>query len=178
MQAAEVLTVLAEISIALAGFAGIVVAFRQRGIDGLQPHELVRLRFMLIAACGLLFFSLLPFLLHYMNPEGEATWALSSSVMAVGLVAVALFGYLQTRDAVLSKSLWTYLYIFGSLVFATVALSNGLTLMGSAEPGFYLAGLGWLLFFATSLFVRLIQPSVASKAESHQSETTETAENE
>ena len=65
MQAAEVLTVLAEISIALAGFAGVVVALRQRGIDEFQPHELVRFGFMLGIACALLLFALLPFLVHY-----------------------------------------------------------------------------------------------------------------
>ncbi len=35
LSASEVLTVVAEISIALAGFAGVVVAFRQRGLEAL-----------------------------------------------------------------------------------------------------------------------------------------------
>ena len=65
MHAAEVLTVLAEISIALAGFAGIVVALRQRGLHEFEPHELVRFWFMLGVACELLFFALLPFLFHH-----------------------------------------------------------------------------------------------------------------
>ena len=161
MQAEEVLTVLAEISIALAGFTGIVVAFRQRGLGGFQPHELVRLRFMLGTACLLLFFALFPFLLHYMAFASDSTWALSSAALAVGLVGLALIGYFQTRDPVLSRSKWTYSYTVGSVVFAAIALANGLALWGSATPGLYLAALGWLLFFSVSLFVRLVQASAA-----------------
>jgi hypothetical protein len=44
----------------------------------------------------------------------------------------------------------------GSVVFSSVVLANSLELRGPAAPGFYLAGLGWLLFFSTSLLVRLV----------------------
>ena len=161
MQAAEVLTVLAEISIALAGFAGIVVALRQRGIDEFQAHELVRFWFMLGLACELLFFALLPFLFHYTDQSADRTWALSSAALAAGLLALALIAYLQSRDPVLSMSRWTYSYITGSSAFSALALANCLAIKGSAKPGVYLACLGWLLFFSTSLFVRLVRASVA-----------------
>jgi hypothetical protein len=165
LHAAEVLTVLAEISIALAGFAGIVVALRQRGLREFESHELVRFWFMLGIACELLFFALLPFLLHYTSQGVGRTWGLSSGALAAGLLATAIFGYLQTRDAVLSKSRWTLSYISGCLTFSAVALANSLSMMGSPQPGFYLAGLGWLLFFSTSLFIRLVRASVADSPE-------------
>lgn len=67
LSASEVLTVVAEISIALSGFAGVVVAFRQRGLDALLPHEQLRLRSMLLVACATLLFALLPFVPHYLR---------------------------------------------------------------------------------------------------------------
>ncbi len=77
--------------------------------------------------------------------------------MSAGLLALALLGYVQTRsNLVLSKSPWTVWYVAGSAVFSIVALVNSFGLRGSAEPALYLAGLGWLLFFSTSLFVRLV----------------------
>lgn len=164
MQAAEVLTVLAEISIALTGFAGTVVALRQRGIDEFEPHELVRFWFMLGVPCELLFFDLLPFLFRYTDQGPDRTWALSSGALAVGLLALAFITYLQSRDAVLSRSRWTYTYIVGSCAFSALAFLNCFATGGAAKPGFYLASLGRLLFFSTSLFVRLVRASVAIRA--------------
>lgn len=132
MQAAEVLTVLAEISIALAGFAGIVVALRQRGIAGFQLHELVRLRFMLGVGCELLFLALLPFLFHYLG-LAKSTWVLSSYVMSAGLTALVVLSYLQTRDPILSKSPWTRGYITGTTIFAAMAFVNGYEFIGPAN---------------------------------------------
>lgn len=156
MASVDVLTVLAEIAIALAGFTGIVVAFRLQRPDEFLPHEYVRLRYMLVVACVLLFFSLLPFLPHYFGLSESSVWIVSSGVMCVGLLLLGFMSHLNTRrDPVLSKSRWTICYIVGSIVFSAFALLNVFG-VGPPGPGFYLAGLGWLLFFSTSIFVRLI----------------------
>ena len=157
MQATEVLTVVAEISIALAGFTGIVVAYRQRGLDELLPHELVRLRFMLGVACTTLLFAFLPFLPHYFGLAPSSTWIVSSAAMAVGLLFLALTIYSRAKSHLNRMSLaWFVTYVAGSALFALMALTNTLELLGPPGPGQYLAGLGWLLFVSISLFVRLI----------------------
>jgi hypothetical protein len=99
---------MAEISIALAGFTGIVVAFRQRGIQEFLPHELVRLQYMLGVACTLLFYALLPFLPHCLGLSDPSTWKISSAALSAGLLALALIGHVHTRsNVVLAKSRWT-----------------------------------------------------------------------
>ncbi len=164
MASAEVLTVLAEIAVALAGFTGIVVAFRQQGNHEFLPHEYVRLQYMLVAACALLFFALLPFLPHYLGLSHPSAWGVSSGMMCVGLLALAFAGHLQTRrDPVLSKSRWTFSYITGSIAFSVCALANTLGLLSAPGPGLYVACLGWLLFFSASIFVRLILAAAASR---------------
>jgi predicted acyltransferase len=130
----------------------------------LQPHELVRFWFMLRVACELLFFALLPFLFHYTDQGPDRIWALPSGALAVALVALTVIGYLQARDPVLSRSRWTYTYIIGSGAFSALALANCFAMLNSAKPGYYLACLGWLLFFSTSLFVRLVRASVGIRA--------------
>ena len=163
MPSAEVLTVLAEIAVALAGFTGIVVAFRQQGHREFFPHEYVRLQYMLVVACTLLFFALLPFLPHYLGLSNFSVWGVSSGVMCAGLLALALVSRLHTKpDPVLSKSRWTAIYITGSVGFSGCALANALGVIGFPGPGLYLACLGWLLFFSTSIFVRLILAAAAS----------------
>jgi hypothetical protein len=167
LQAAEVLTVIAEISIALAGFSGIVVAFRQRGIEAWPEHERVRLRFMLGVACVTLLFSLLPFVPHHLAVQHSVTWVFSSTAFSAGLVGVALVAYFGTRAHLnrLSRG-WFYTYLIGSVVSALGLLCNGVGVFGPAYPGVYLAGLGWLLFFSTTLFVRLVlSPSLPPGAQ-------------
>ena len=165
LQAAQVLTVIAEISIALAGFSGIVVAFRQRGIEAWPPHELVRLRFMLGVACVTLLFSLLPFVPHYLGVRASATWVLSSAILSAGLFGFALVSYFATKAYLdrLSRP-WFFTYIIGTITSALGLLCNGLGVFGAAYPGVYLAGLGWLLFFSTTLFVRLVLAPSPSQA--------------
>ena len=166
LQATEVLTVIAEISIALAGFSGIVVAFRQRGIEAWPPHELIRLRFMLGIACVTLLFSLLPFVPHHLGARTSATWELSSVVFSAGLFGVSFVAYVGTKAYLnrLSRA-WFFTYLTGSIASALGLLCNGLGVFGAAYPGVYLVGLGWLLFFSTTLFVRLVlAPSLSLEA--------------
>lgn len=157
LAASGVLTVVAEISIALVGFAGVVVAFRQRGLDGLLPHEQLRLRSMLLVACATLLFALLPFVPHYLRLGASATWTLSSGALAFGLLSLTLVSYLETRPhrRQLSQA-WFHIYQTGAILAAAVLLLSCFGAFGEALPGVYLAALGFMLFNATSLFVRLV----------------------
>ena len=158
LSASEVLTVVAEISIALAGFAGVVAAFRQRGLEALPPHEQLRLRYMLLVACAALLFALLPFVPHYLRLGASATWTLSSGTLALGLLSLVLAIYVEgskPQARQLSRA-WMYSYQTGASLAAVAQLLNCFGAFGEVLPGVYLAGLGFLLFYATSLFVRLV----------------------
>jgi hypothetical protein len=156
--ASEVLTVIAEISIALAGFAGVVVAFRQRALEALPPHEQIRLRYMLLVSCEALLFALLPFVPHYLRLGASTTWTLSSGALALGLMSLSLAIYVgsaKPQGRQLSR-VWVNIYVFGGILAAIPLLLSCFGAFGEVLPGVYLAGLGFLLFTATSLFVRLV----------------------
>lgn len=158
LSASEVLTVVAEIAIALAGFAGVVVAFRQRGLDALPAHEQLRLRYMLLVACISVLFALLPFVPHYLRLNSTATWTISSGLLALGLVSLVLAVHVQAATPAghrLSRT-WIYIYQTGLGLAAIALLLNAFGAFGEVLPGVYLVGLGCLLFYATSLFVRLV----------------------
>lgn len=157
LSASEVLTVVAEISIALIGFAGVVVAFRQRGLEALPPNEQLRLRYMLLVACAALLFALFPFVPHYLRLGASATWTLSSGTLALGLLSLILATYFDAKPhgRQLSRA-WLYIYQTGGSLAAVALLLNCFGAFGEVLPGVYLVGLGFLLFNATSLFVRLV----------------------
>jgi hypothetical protein len=157
LAASEVLTVAAEISIALAGFAGVVVAFRQRGLESLLPHEQFRLRYMLLVAAAALFFALLPFVPHYLGLGASATWTLSSAALAFGILSLTLATYFQIKPHRREVSrTWYYVYQAGAGLAAISLLLSCFGTFGEVLPGVYLGGLGFLLFNATSQFVRLV----------------------
>ncbi len=157
LAASEVLTVIAEISIALAGFAGVVVAFRHRELESLLPHEQFRLRYMLLGASAALFFALLPFVPHYLGLEASATWTLSSAALALGLLSLSLATYLEIKPYRREVSrTWLYIYQAGAGLASVSLLLNCFGTFGEVLPGVYLGALGFLLFNVTSQFVRLV----------------------
>ena len=90
MQGSDILTVIAEISVALAGFSGIVVALRHRALESWPAHEFSRFRNMLELAAYSIFFALFPFLPYHLGASSEVIWSLSSFALAAGLSAWSL----------------------------------------------------------------------------------------
>jgi hypothetical protein len=163
LAASNVLTVVAEIAIALAGFAGIVGAFRQRGLEAFEPHEALRLHYMLLVACETLDAALLPFVPHDLATSPTRTWALSSAVLAVGLLGHLLLLCRRTlpHRPQLSR-VWFGVCLVGSVLAGLLVAANALGGLGDPGPGPYLAGLGWKLFYAMSIFVQLVLSPFAS----------------
>jgi hypothetical protein len=88
MESEGILTALAEVGIAIAGFSGIVVALQHR--SGGWP-EIDKFRFNLLLQVSLVgvFSSLIPILLHLVNPAKTFVWAWSSGLwLAYFLIAV------------------------------------------------------------------------------------------
>lgn len=77
----SVLYTLAQVAVALAGFSGVVVAFRVQGAHTWSPTEL-RVLWLLIGDSFLvLFFSLLPVPLALANWSTDALWSFGSALM-------------------------------------------------------------------------------------------------
>jgi len=161
LPASDVLIVVAEISVALVGFSGIIAVFRQRGISSWPPHIAYRFSFMCWNAFSAMAFALFPFVPYYTARFSETTWQISSALFAVSATCLMWLTYSKAKElpaasrAQLSSG-WMLTYQAGLFLIVLILAANALSLLGTAGPAAYLAALGWLLFLAASLFVRLL----------------------
>ena len=161
LPASDVLIVVAEISVALVGFSGIIAAFRQRGISSWPPHIAYRFSFMCWIAFFTMAFALLPFIPFHTVRFSESTWQISSTLFAFSGFFLVWLTYFRSKklsnasSAQLSSG-WMFTYQSGSVLIALILIANALSLLGAAGPAPYLAALGWQLFLSASLFVRLL----------------------
>lgn len=159
MVGADVLLTVAEVAVAFAGFASVVVLFQHRDPTKWQPQIIVRLRTMVESSLGALFFSLLPFALHHLGATGQQLWAWSSGLMAC--VMVGFFTVVTKRSIPLIRS--SRLSPRFSLIAAGfTVLVLGVQILNSAgfffhrEFGAYLIGVIWSLAFASLMFLRVV----------------------
>jgi hypothetical protein len=159
-----VLNTLAEVAITLAGFSGVVVAFRLRGAQSWSPTEL-RILWLLIGDSFLvIFFSLLPFPLVIANWSDDALWgicnALLGSYFFVGDV-LALRG--ERRDR-LAQQLTTvpvitpilYVMSIGAVAMGIALWLSALDFLVPRGQAVYVLGLIALLAFAALEFLFFI----------------------
>ena len=88
MEASEGLSTAAQIAVAIAGFAGVVVVFRNESVHDWDPVDKFRLRLLLINSMLPLTFCMVGLLLLAIKPLPPATWRWCS-----GFAAVFLFPY-------------------------------------------------------------------------------------
>jgi len=113
-------------------------------------------------------FALFPFVPFYTTRFSESTWQISSALFAVSAICLMWLTYSKAKElsaesrAQLSSG-WMLIYQSGLFLIVLILAANALSLLGTAGPAAYLAALGWLLFLAASLFVRLLMgPSGAT----------------
>ena len=97
----DLLQTLAEVSVALAGFSGVVSVFGRRHTGDWDPADRLHLSFMLETSLAVLFLSLLPFALLSVELSPRPTWTIMSGVMAAYLVVT--FGAATYRYRRLSR---------------------------------------------------------------------------
>ena len=132
VQGSDVLTVIAEIGVALAGFSGIVVALRQRSVESWSILEVLRLRLMLYASVSALLFALLPFAPHHLGASPAVIWSASSLALAVLFVFALSLPSARTRPSRTGLSLrWYVFYSSGTLIATATLLANAGGLLGA-----------------------------------------------
>ena len=164
MTGSEILLTLAQLSLGLAGFTGVVLAFRQQGVEAWPEHEQVRFRYMLELAAYSILFELLPFLLHHLGLPESGIWTTCSALLALWFVSRIVLT-MRISPTIMSRlnRTWFLTYQGGSALFALLAVVNALALLGPPGFGLYLAGLGWMLFYSASLYVRLVLTPLPSQ---------------
>ena len=86
LHGSDVLTILAEIFVAFAGFTGIVAALGQRSDGMWRPIDVIRFRGLLEASLAGLVLSVLPFSFYYFGVADTNTWRFGSAFMAIYIV--------------------------------------------------------------------------------------------
>lgn len=159
METSDVLSVLAEVSVAFAGFAGIVTAFRRRTPDHWNALDRFRFRFMVEFSLVTLFLSLLPFFVLAFDVAEARVWAWCSVPLAVGALVYLLRSAVSVRRLLaagldVSRTLTVTSFAVG-IAIATTSLLNALQWF--AHPAaVYLAGVGGCLFVCSAMFARLL----------------------
>jgi hypothetical protein len=160
VQGEAILQTVAEISVAFAGFTGVVVAFGRHGEADAPRVEALAFKAMLASSLQVLLFSVLPFLLDAAGLSAAIVWRAGSGLMSLGLVAGAAVDVAHMRRVPTSE-LSSFDRVFRvaiPVLGAATLLAQLANLAGAVERGFaaYLGGLLYLLFFSSIMFVRLV----------------------
>jgi hypothetical protein len=159
MQTGDVLSVLAQVSVAFAGFAGIVTAFRRRTPDHWNALDRFRFRFMVEFSLVTLFLSLLPFFVLAFDVAEPRVWSLCSVPLSLGALIYLLRSALSVRRLLaagleVGRGIAAVSFAVGIGIAAT-SLFNALQWF--ARPAaVYLAGVGGCLFVCSAMFARLL----------------------
>ena len=159
MHAFDQLNSVAEIAITIAGFAAIVVMFKQRS-DGtwLSAHA-DRFHGMLLHAFAAVFFCFVPDVLYAFTQDLGHVWSISSLLLAAQILAhITIIARLPTSNRYTRLSLLLPLFVAGVLAF-NVFGGDGL-----ADHRIYLLGILWHVFQAAFLFFRLVMVPKSEQA--------------
>ncbi len=94
----DTLTAIAGISIAIAGFSGVIVALTGRSVESFGPVERLNFRILLQVSALTLLFSLLPLILHRAF-EPVMAWRISMMLYGAAHLVDAGYFVLRTRSA-------------------------------------------------------------------------------
>jgi hypothetical protein len=160
VQAPESLQTIAEISIALAGFSGLVVALRKRK-NPLSAVEKYRMQVLLALAFGAMFLSFLPELLMNFGIDTTKLWPCSSSVVILySGVFVYWWVSASRKIARVAPEIFSW-YAFARMIAGHVivvlllvaVIAFPLDVSGAAA---YVVALIWYLVHAAQQFTRML----------------------
>lgn len=161
MEGSDYLQTCAEVAVALAGFAALVVAIRQRGADGIPP--LVRRLVLSLIERSLVatLLALLPELLWGLGLPPRAVWAIASGALSayVATLAWRVVTPDVRREVVgsfLSLPLFGLTYSVG-IVVILLQLAHALGIGLQQSVWWYLVGVAWLLASVGYLFYFVIR---------------------
>ncbi len=171
MEFPQSLQIIAEIGIGLAGFSGLIVAFR-KDAGPLTNIQKYRLQVLLALAFGAMFLALLPELLHYMGVPPDRLWTLAALVLSCYSVVFVIWWITASHRLKASVPEIFNWFAFsrmaaGHIIVVLLQLAVIFSLLDDTSPGAYLAALIWYLLHAVQQFTRMlfVQPRNASAIE-------------
>jgi hypothetical protein len=160
MEPGEALGIAAQIAVALAGFAGVVVVFRREAVHEWPSIDKLRLRLLLANSILPLSLSMLGLLLLTIEPIPPGIWRWCSGIAFVlSLLFVTtsakIFGRLDVRHAKRERLTAILFYVFGAVGTLVIVLQlYNTALLGAFWPFF--TGIVFQLIAAVFQFARMI----------------------
>jgi hypothetical protein len=153
------LSTLAEVAIAITGFAGVVAVFGGRSSGHWSVFERTRLVFLLGGSLAALLFCVLPFVVLSIPVSESSCWR-SLSVLLAGVLAVftaqvarvAIEALRVPRSEREVSLLLSAIFLTGDLLAIPLLLANAF--LGVVWA--YLAAIIWVLAKAAMIFVRMV----------------------
>jgi hypothetical protein len=151
----DTLLTLAEIAIAVLGFAGLIGVFaRRRKLESFS-EEFLKLRWLLDYGLFALVAALVPFLVMASGLSPASGWRVSSAAL---LAAYLIYAIPHRKMLIESAAMGRFatFTVVGDLVIVVVLLANatGFPIAAAAFP--YLVAAFWYLFGAVAGFVQLV----------------------
>jgi hypothetical protein len=158
MDQSDVLLTLAEVSVAFAGFAGVVAVFGRRDPSTWSYANRNRFRLLIEMSLCAVFFCILPFCLSALHLPAQMVWRLASAFVATYLL-VAVLVYMIGLRAVASSDRAEISRSVTALFFALDILAIAVNLYNVAtlgEVGPFLLALLILVTKTGFLFARMM----------------------
>lgn len=160
MEPGEALGIAAQIAVALAGFAGVVVVFRREAVHEWSGVDKLRLRLLLANSILPLGSSMLGLLLVTMKPMPEGIWRWCSGILLIATVSFVTattksFRRLNLPKAERDRATRLIFVLFGVFAAAAMLLQlYNIAFLGAFWPFF--AGIVYQLVTAMAQFARMI----------------------
>lgn len=158
LQASGLLLVGVEVSVALAGFAGIIATFQFRDVRAVRRPDVVALSTIVQNSLWCALGSALPPLLYLFGMDERTLWSICSTFAAVlmaGLIINVVTGLTGTVRRRSVRVFFSLLQV-GSAFFVVCNVLNAADVVFHREPGPYIAAIMWGLSLAAYMFVRLL----------------------
>jgi hypothetical protein len=160
MEPGEALGIAAQIAVALAGFAGVVVVFRREAVHEWLDIDKLRLRLLLANSILPLGLSMLGLLLLTVKPAPPGIWRWCSGILLVVTVwfvtaIIKMFRRLNLKTVQRQRANRFIFFVFGAFGVAALLLQ----LYNIALPGVFwpfFAGIVFQLITAMAQFARMI----------------------
>ncbi len=161
MEGADILLLIAEISVAFAGFAGIVTVIGRRAEGDWSEADCSRFWQMIEVSMLALLFSVLPFGFYYGKCPDACTWGTCSLLLAIAGGVQMTRSARHTLKALRSDQSvsvsFTVTYVATGAAVLVVQVMNVIGVVFQHTLGAYLLGVLWQLFLACVLFWRLLR---------------------
>ena len=160
MEPGEALGIAAQIAVALAGFAGVVVVFRREAVHEWSDIDKLRLRLLLANSMLPLALSMLGLVLVTIEPEPPGIWRWCSGILLVTTMSFVMaigktFRRLNFRNP--QRQRVTRLIFFVFAAFGTAAMLLQLYNIASLAAFWpFFAGIVYQLVTAMAQFARMI----------------------